>query len=277
MTPTSALAARTPAPHFSFSQLRTYLTCPLRYQFRYLARRPPERVGAAQLLGAALHAVLASYYASRQAGHPAPPPTLRAILAEELERQRLEAEAPLQFTADAPDWAAVAEQGQRLLGTFLAAAPAGLAGWSVVGVELFLAAPLLDEGGHPTATELVGILDLLLEDARGNLLVVDHKSGKTAFTQAGVDRDLQFSAYAALLSQTGYLAPHQDLACRFDLLRKLKTPKLERWETRRTPGDQRAFQKLATTVRRAIAEGLFWPAPGWSCATCAYPEACRRY
>lgn len=263
--------------HLSFSQLNTYLTCSQRYYFRYVAGLPPETVASALLLGSSLHAALARFYEGIRTGQAENPCDLLAFFRDDLVRRLAIASAPVQYSADAPTAQDLMEQGQQLLTTFLNDASPGLAGLEIVSVELPLSVPLVDEQGLPMDIQLVGVIDLLLKDTQGNLVAVDHKTSKTSYTEDTINRDLQFSAYAVLLSGNGFLSPEAELACRFDVLRKLKAPKLERLMTRRTPEDQSRFRSLARRVLLAIDREVYLPCPGWQCATCPHTEACRNH
>lgn len=263
--------------HLSYSQLTTYLTCSQRYYFRYVAGLPPETVSSALILGSSFHSTLARFYDRLRAGQTENPSDLADFFQEDLARRLATATAPVQYSADSPTAQDLMEQGQHLLTTFLHEAPHGLVGLEIVAVELPLSVPLVDTQGLPMDIQLVGVIDLLLKDTQGNLVAVDHKTSRSAYTESSVTRDLQFSAYAVLLAGSGYLSEGAELACRFDVLRKLKTPKLEILHTRRTLEDQARFLSLAHRVLQAIECEVYLTCPGWSCAACAYTEACRNH
>ena len=94
----------------------------------------------------------------------------------------------------------------------------------ILDVELPLSAELLDENDAPTGVKLIGVIDLLIQDANGQLTVIDHKTAAQARTQATVNDDLQLSAYAYLLTQNRYVFPAAEIPCRLDVLRKLQDP-----------------------------------------------------
>ena len=104
----------------------------------------------------------------------------------------------------------------------------------VVAVELPLSATLYTDDGTATEFKLVGVLDLLLMDEAGEIVVVDHKTAVQPMNQTAADDSLQMSAYAYLLATNKYVFPTATVKCRFDVLRKLKTPKLEQVHTART-------------------------------------------
>ena len=45
-------------PHWSYSALQCYLSCPLKYKFRYIDNAEPERTGSCFPFGRAFHAAL---------------------------------------------------------------------------------------------------------------------------------------------------------------------------------------------------------------------------
>ena len=45
-------------PHWSYSAFQTYLTCPLKYKFRYIDKAEPERTSSCFPFGRAFHAAL---------------------------------------------------------------------------------------------------------------------------------------------------------------------------------------------------------------------------
>ena len=45
-------------PHWSYSSLNCFLTCPLKYKFRYIDNAEPERTGSCFPFGRAFHAAL---------------------------------------------------------------------------------------------------------------------------------------------------------------------------------------------------------------------------
>ena len=54
-------------PHWSYSAMQCYLTCPLKYKFRYVDNAEPERTGSCFPFGRAFHATV-----SRAVPQPVP-------------------------------------------------------------------------------------------------------------------------------------------------------------------------------------------------------------
>lgn len=262
--------------HLSYSQVSTYLSCSLRYFFHYVQGLPPEHLGSSLLLGTAVHAAIARYYETIQStGHQDKPASVLEFFSDHLANSIAQAQIPILYKDEAPDADRLIVQGEGLLQAFLTQ-PA-FDGLEVVAVELPLSARLTDGNGCVTDIELIGVIDLLLRDNLGRLLAIDHKTAKQPFTQDTIDHDLQLSTYALLLTENGFLEPGAALTCGFQVLRKLKNPKIERHLTLRTPDDIRRFAKVAKSVLQGIENQTFLPCSGWMCTDCPYASTCKAW
>ncbi len=54
--------------HFSYSQLNTYLMCPLRYRLQYVELIPPAFNTSALVFGSAVHEAVAAFHQQRLVG-----------------------------------------------------------------------------------------------------------------------------------------------------------------------------------------------------------------
>ena len=147
----------------------------------------------------------------------------------------------------------------------------------IVDVELPLSAQLYNEHGESLDIRLIGFIDLLLKDSAGNLVVVDHKTSKNKKSQVDVDADLQQTAYSYLLAANGYTFPRAEIRCRFDVLRKLKKPTLEFYNTTRSAEDRKRFAKIVTAVLAGIENRIFIPCKSWLCTDCQCKDACNSW
>ncbi|MGB6972855.1 MAG: PD-(D/E)XK nuclease family protein [Desulfobulbales bacterium] len=262
--------------HISHSQIFCYLACSLKYQFQYVERRPRERTSLALSFGKAIHLALERYYRSLKDDRKIVSLSLMESLFEESLILELDnCEVPVIFKNEAPDTESAIQMGKALLNTFYD--NIDLAGMEIVDIELPLSAPLYTGTGEKTDINLVGFIDLLLKDADGNLLVVDNKTSKQKKSQDTVDDDLQMSAYSYLLAANGYVFPRAEVNCRFDVLRKLKTPKLEHYFTSRTGVDRKRFARIANGVLAGIEQRIFIPVKGWLCSDCSYADTCSKW
>ncbi|MBN2644365.1 RecB family exonuclease [Trichloromonas sp.] len=276
MSPAPSLRVLRHHLHLSYSQVNTYLTCSLRYFFQYVKGYPPEHTSSALILGSSIHAALAHYYeAFRMKGAAEPLDAVLAFYRETLSSELAIPRAPILYSNEATSPAELLAWGEQLLRAYLE--DPGFCGMEVVATELPLSLPLTTPDGDLTEFHLVGAVDLLLRDQLGRLLAVDHKTAKNSPSQESIDQDLQLSAYALLLRHNGYLKPDETLHCCYNVIRKLKTPKVERLLTLRTPADTRRFIRMAHAVLSGIAAEAFLPCAGWHCSGCPYQQQCRNW
>jgi len=259
--------------HISYSQIFTYLSCSLKYQMKYVLRQPPERIGLALPFGKALHKSLERYYLSYAQGQIEELGTLKTLFGEVFTSNFENIKDLVVFGKTMPDADSAISMGNAMLKAFYESID--LTGWKVLDVELPLSAQLYTDSGQITEFKLIGFIDLLLEDPAGQLVVVDHKTAARAKSQADVDSDLQMSTYSYLLAANRYVFPTAPVRGRFDVLRKLKTPKLEHYYTQRTADDRKRLAKIAGGVLAGIEAGIFLPNRGWMCGDCEYAETCQ--
>lgn len=277
MTRNSALAELQDSLHVSHGQIFSYLACGLRYRFQYVERRAQERLAISLPFGKAVHAAMERYYLGVQQGSLEPADVLEDLFVEHLTSEVRAAQVPVLYKKETPDMDSSVALGRNMLRVFHEQAPSLLGDNEVVAVELPLTAPLFSGGANYTGYQLVGVLDLLLRDAQGKLIVVDHKTASQQKSQASVDEDLQLSAYSYLLTAGGHAPALSSTTCRMDVLRKLKAPKLEQHTTTRTPQDRRRFARIAEGVLAGIDARIFIPSRSWLCVDCAYSRACAAW
>ena len=263
--------------YISHSQIFTYLNCSLKYRFHYVEKRKPESISIALPFGTGIHKSLELFYRSMKNGHNQEPlnallERFEAVLNLELEKH---AGTPVIWKKKMPDQAGAIAMGKSMLTAFYETT--NLSGYAVVEVELPLSARLYTDEGLPTEFMLVGILDLLLMDENSEAVVIDNKTAAQPMSQASADENLQMSAYAYLLAANKYVFPTSPVKGRFDVIRKLKSPKIEIVQTVRTAQDRKRFTKIAVAVLKGIDAGIYMPQPNWMCSDCAYSEACKEW
>jgi putative RecB family exonuclease len=249
--------------HISHSQIFTYLNCSLKYRFRYVENKPPERTSIALPFGSAIHAAIEMYYRSlKNNGSVEPLKALCERFQTCLELDLEHIDVPVLFKKDLPDHKGAVEMGNAILKVFHESIPQTVQ--EIIDVELPLTATLFTDDGQPTDFKLVGILDVVFRDEKGEILVVDNKTASKPMAQSTADDNGQMTVYSWLLAANKYVFPTSPVKCRFDLLRKLKTtPKLEHVHTIRTAADRRRFAKIANAVLAAIDNGIFMPQPSY--------------
>ncbi|PKN07050.1 MAG: hypothetical protein CVU73_14550 [Deltaproteobacteria bacterium HGW-Deltaproteobacteria-8] len=275
MTRNAALAELQNSLHVSHGQVFSYLACGLKYRFQYVERRPPERLSISLPFGKAIHASLERYYLSLQQGITEPLDILEDLFAEQLAGEIQATDVPVIFKKETQDLGSAITMGRNMLKVFHEEVDLGDA--EVVAVELPLSATLYSGEARATEYQLVGVIDLLLRDGQGNLIVTDHKTAAQQKSQSAVDDDLQLTAYSYLLTAGGHAPALSNTRCRMDVLRKLKTPKFERYDTIRTARDRRRFAKIAEGALAGIDARIFVPTRGWLCSDCAHRRACEAW
>jgi len=276
MTKTEALQDLKKELHVSHSQIFTYLNCSLKYRFMYVEARPQERISIALPFGTSIHASLERYYRSlKEKGVKEPLGVLLNYFEHHINLELDQTQVPIVFKKETPDRDAVIDMGIGMLEAFYE--EMDLTGFEVVEIERPLSARLYTDEGQPTDLKLIGVVDLVLKDEAGRIIAVDNKTAAKPYAQATVDDDIQLTCYAYLLASNRYVFPTAEVHCRLDVLRKLKTPKFEHYQTVRTADQRRRFAKLASAVLAGIENKVFIPQPSWMCADCAYQGACKAW
>ena len=263
--------------HISASQIFTYPGCSLKYMFQYVLKSKPQHMSIALPFGRAVHQAIERYYKSiMDTGEGTPVEIMQELFAESVSLAINDASTPILYKKEAPDKNSIIEMGRQLLQVFHD--EVDLTGYEVVGTEIPLSATLYTDQGEDTDFKLVGILDLLLKDkANGELMMVDNKTAKNAMAQSATDENLQMSAYSYLLASNGYVFPRAEVMCRFDVLRKLKKPKMEYSYTIRTANHRKRFAKIASAVLAGIENRIFMPQQSWMCFDCQFKEECSNW
>lgn len=263
--------------YVSHNQVFTYLNCSLKYRFHYVEKRKPERISIALPFGKAIHAAEEFYYRFMQNSRQKAPlnsllEKFESVLTLGLEKV---ADAPVIWKKATPDKAGTIAMGRAMLTAFYESVD--LSGYAVVEIEMPLSARLYTDDGLPTEFMLVGIIDLLLMDENDEAVVVDNKTAAQPMSQQTADDDNQMTSYAYLLAANKYVFPTSSVQCCFDILRKLKSPKLEIVRTVRTAQNRKRFARIANAVLGGIDAGIYMPQPNWMCADCSYADACRAW
>lgn len=261
--------------HLSSSQINQYLLCGRKYEYHYVKGLKPTHTSINLLFGSGIHSALEAFYKHVQKeGEPLSTSEMQQHFLDYIANEIAASSVPVKYTKELTDLFAVEAMGKAMLQVFCDAVD--LTGYTIVGVELPLSAPLYDEQGEETGFDLVGIIDLLLhEEEIGRYVAIDHKTSRNAYSASVCQDSHQMSLYAYLLQENGYLTPDEDFTGRFDVLRKLKTPKFELAPVTRTPQQIETFLGLVRGVLTAIDREVYLPVFSWACADCGYCKLCR--
>jgi putative RecB family exonuclease len=261
--------------HISHSQISTYQNCSLKYFFRYVEGRKAESVNIFLPLGSAIHIAIATYHRGLKNGHVEPlqaiTDTFKTCLSLDIDNSEL----PIIYSKTTPDKNSAIAMGTRMIETFYNTVD--IADYKVVDVELPLSAPLYTHEGQTTEFKLVGIIDLLLKNEAGDILVVDFKTASKSISKPAVDEDTQLTAYSYLLASNKFTASTSDIACQYCVLLKTKEAKIQQINTIRTRSDRRRFAKVANVVLSGIDAKIFMPVQSWLCSSCDYSTVCKEW
>jgi putative RecB family exonuclease len=274
MTKSQALKDFKSELHISYSQIFIYQNCSLKYRYMYCEGRPPEHISIALPFGSAIHMSIERYYRSlKEKGTCEQLSVLEELFEDCLCLDLNDKHTPVLYKKTMPDKSSAIEMGKRLLRTFYKSID--LNGMEIVEVELPLSSTLYTEDAEATELKLIGVIDLLLMDEKRQIIAVDHKTAAKPYTQSSVDENLQLTAYSYLLAANKFVFPTADVHCRFDVLRKLKSSKLEHYDTVRTSSHRKRFAKIANACLKGIENKVFIPNPSWLCSDCQYKTLCK--
>ena len=249
--------------HLSYSQISTYLTCPLRYKHQYVDLVPPAFTSSALVFGQAIHEAVGAFYQEILTGEELRPDQMLDVYRQAW-KSRDGAEIRF-FNGDNED--SLQEKAGRMLNVFRDAFDPDV---RVVGIEEFFEVQLANE-----VPPFQGYIDLIEDDQYGGVTVADLKTASKKLTGSSVHSNLQLTAYSLGASALGF-DPDQ-LTFRLDVLTKTKSPELVRYETTRTESERERFVKLVKKVWAAIEHHAFFPREDWHCAQCAWADHCREW
>ena len=256
--------------YVSPSRLSLWLKCPLAFKLRYIDGivTPPS---PALFVGRMVHEALECFYRHRQLG--------LAVDAEELTgrlKQSWEPSAAAEnvvFDSQAQE-ESCRRQTVELVAHYLEQLPADEP--RPLAVETMLEVPLVDpQNGEDLGIPLVGVIDLVLAEETGSL-VVDFKTAARSAAPLEITHEIQLSAYAYLLRAK---TAGQEAGLEIRQLVKTKKPQVDRH--RYEPRSEAHFRRLFAVVRAYLDDldqGRFVFRPGMACQMCEFREMqCRAW
>jgi hypothetical protein len=253
-------------PHFSISQLKTFLQCPRKYRFTYVDRVEPEFRPIALAFGTAWHETIAV--------HLLPPITDQLLSREALQAtfrdsltEQVNQDGPPVLFEDEEDVGKTVGLGLRMLDAFLDKVPRPE---QVLGVEV----PFVLELEHPATGEiasvpLVGGIDAIVHDER-ETFVWELKTGKKKWSADQLQYDPQPTAYSMASRELG----HNDAQVKLLVTTKTVKPDIQVQRLVRRPTDERELAETLLDVLHAVKAGVDVRIRGWGCRSCAYASRC---
>lgn len=246
----------------SASRLNTWLSCRLKFYFRYVAGITKPRT-AALYVGHTVHGILKLWNNARWR---------RQVLTPEALRQQFDTLWTADQAREKVRWEDGEEAGEQqtawsLLDLYFRESPIP-PNEKPEAVEVSVEADLTKHG----LPKLIGVLDLVRAGGR----IVDYKTvGQTPNDEKAVHtNEVQLSGYAVLYrANTGKTEGGRDL----HQLVKTKTPKLviTQQGPMTAPQQTRLFRQLES-YSEGLARQDFVPSPGMQCSMCSFFNECRR-
>ena len=256
-----ALATARAELHASVSQIKTFLMCPRRYEYRYVLGAPAEHRSPNLVLGSAVHEALAGYYIALKMSETTSVEQLVATFADAFDGM-LDDKVPL-LLDDGETAGAVKDTGVGLVTVF---AENVIAPDKVVAVEKPFAIDVTDPvTGEVVEEQLVGSIDALVE-IDGKTVILEHKTAARRYGDDVLKYDLQPGVYLAAI-------PANHL--RYQVLLKTRKPAMETYDVTRTDAEQAEALLVICRVLDVIRAGIFWPNRGWQCADCEFRRRCK--
>jgi CRISPR/Cas system-associated exonuclease Cas4 (RecB family) len=263
--PATAAQAILERDYLSFSAVRLYQQCPLRFMFRYRMGLPEETVGASLVFGSAIHRAVEHHFRRLLEGQTAP--STEELLAEYKEGFK-DHSVPIRFgkDEDASSLNSLAEKMLTAFSTSDVARPTG----RILAVEETLRGQIV-----PGLPDLLGRVDLIVEEQE-ELVICDWKTSRARYSQDQVeDSTEQLLLYSELAKD---FSPGKRVRLEFAILTKTKETVIERHKSQPDSIRVDRIKRIVERVWRSIEAEHFYPAPStMNCPGCPYKDACRKW
>ncbi len=252
--------------YISFSAIRTYQSCPLRYFFKYVAGLPERSTSASLVFGSALHRALEFHFREIMAGSE--PPVVERLMAEYQEGWRERDGGFIRF-GSSETRAGLDALADRMLTKFHGSEVAVPQG-RILAIEETLRGCTI-----PGLPDLLARLDLIVEEPDA-LVINDWKTARSRWSAEQVEESAeQLLLYADLARE---LAPGKALRIQFAVLTKTKVVTIETHAMRVESRQLSRTKKMVERVWKAIEGEHFYPSPSpMNCPSCAYRDVCRAW
>lgn len=252
-------------PHFSISQLVTYLECPLCYYFQYELSIPWKSTPSAVAFGDVCHQVIETINTSLMEGNPIT--THDAIdLFSHSWTSKVEAEN-IEFKY-ADESADLLVKGRELVGLYYESFKTCIP----IAVELEFRLPILDISTplFIESHDVVGKIDAISNSGT----IIEIKTAGRTPAQVDIDTNMQITLYSWAYRFL-YGVPEDKIVV-VNLI-KTKEPQVLVLNTSRNEIMYTKLFHLIDRVLKSIQQGLWYPNPMnvWGCKSCAYVTECE--
>lgn len=249
--------APTPSNAFSFSRVKTFHQCPLRYRFRYIEGRKEAFRSIESYLGNVVHDVLEWLYNERDGGFK---PVEEAVLEEFARRWAEGRDHTVTAIRIADEDDTYLRLGREMLSRFLRETFARDRS-QTVSLEQRLSERLSD------TVLFTGFADRIGRTDKGRLFVIDYKTSKSEGDGSEFSEGLQAPLYAACV-----LRHHEEdeVLAGYHYLRHGST----HWQQVDRDRADQLLQRFLDLVQEVEAAGDYPAEPGILCAWCGFNAIC---
>ncbi|MFC1608097.1 RecB family exonuclease [Candidatus Latescibacterota bacterium] len=254
--------------HISYTQINTYLSCPLKYSFQYVEKIPWPFKPEALVFGSAIHHSLEHYYTGKKEGRNVPLKEMLAMYDASWEKESSENKIKYK-NGNTHD--SLLKTAESMLETFQKTVKPG----EILSIEQPFSVDIIDlETNEKLDVPLEGRIDLIERIPTG-IAVIDHKTAAKKYDDDRIANDLQLTAYSYVMSRQGH--DPEDITLRFDVLMKNGKCSFQSYPTFRTPSDHARLFKTAKSVIQGIKAKAFYPQKSWMCNGCVFEKECGKW
>ena len=252
--------------HLSYSQINSFMTCPLKYRFHYIDRLEEQFTSSALLFGSGIHAGIQAYLQSILEADPLRPDQLLDVYREEWRGSH---GPKIRYSARESEESLV-NKARELFTLFVDQYDLEA---EVIAVEEAFTIDLNELAAEDPSTlpPLTGYVDAIIKN--GSTTLIDYK---TSSRKPGGDVNaMQLVAYSLGATTLGY--EPNELAYRYEYLVKTAKPELITYPVAVGDNERRRFLKTTTRVWKAIQSAVFFPNPSYLCSSCGYQSHCKEW
>ncbi|MCA9617389.1 MAG: PD-(D/E)XK nuclease family protein [Myxococcales bacterium] len=255
---------RTPS-HLSPSSIKTFLSCPRKYRFRYVDRAEAAFRAVALVLGSAFHDVVGQWLTAHAMGRPVHRKDVHHQFERALRRELTKDGPPVLFDDDETA-ADLGKKGAAMMDAFLATVKPPD---EILGIELPFELELVDPETGEVFPPIIGAVDALVR-ARSTTELWEMKSAAKRWSDDALVYDLQSTIYQAAMKPR-----HPDIQPVLIAVTKTERPAVQIERLARGPSDEADLLATTRGVTRAIEAGVDHPVRSWACKKCEYAGICR--
>lgn len=269
LSPNEIARSITGRPYLTYSEIRTFQSCPLKHRFQYIEKAAPEQVSAAMLLGSGVHAAVERYFQAMLSGLPLP--TVAQLV--EVYRGCWDKEAtraPIQYPKG-QSAETMATTAGRMVEVFLES-PLANPPDRIIGIEESFNVPL----GYDLP-DLVGRVDMITHDPdTGELTITDFKTARAVWSQDNAKEQAEQLLLYAQGCEPIARALNAKLVLRFIVITKTKQPKVDAITVPYDATQLARSRNIIRQVFKAIRAGVVYPVPSpMNCVGCSYRRRCN--